>query len=325
MKALVYWPLARERAKRIVLEGLSRELELVWASSQAEALGALKEAEIYIGPAQNWVLERGERLRFLQATHAGVDGLDLRLAKEKGVLVASAKGVNSFYVAEMALALMLSLAKRITAFDRLAKRGVFPPYSWDYSTSTLRGRTVVILGYGGIGRELARLLKPFGARIIGVRREAGRGSDAYADAIIGVDELAKYIGEADFLVIALPLTEETRGLVGRDVIARMKRGAYIVNVGRGPVVDEEALYEALSKGAIAGAALDVWWLYPGRDQGRAYSSKGIHMLENVVATPHRAGFTEEAEVDVASFVVENVKRFLRGEEPLGLVDPDKGY
>jgi phosphoglycerate dehydrogenase-like enzyme len=287
-------------------------------------MSSVADIEIYIGPAQNWVLEKGNKLVFLQATHAGVDGLDLGLAKRKGVIVASVKGVNSYYVAEMALGLMLSLTKRIVAFDRMAKKGVFPPYSWEYSSGSLKGKTVIILGYGGIGRELARMLKPLGVRVIGVRRGSG-GSDGYADLVISVSELEKYIGEGDFLVIAAPLTKETRGLVNKELLSKMKRGSYIINVGRGAIVDEEALYEALSKGVLAGAALDVWWLYPGRDHGKSYSSKGIHMLENVIATPHRAGFVEDAEKDIAMFIVENVKRFIRGEPVEGLVDLDKGY
>ncbi|MEM1610475.1 MAG: 2-hydroxyacid dehydrogenase [Sulfolobales archaeon] len=324
MKALVYWPLAKKETRRIIEKGLSEDLDLIWASSLEDAMKAVAEVEIYIGSAQNWVLEKGEKLLFLQATHAGVDNLDLELAKRKGVTVASAKGVNSFYVAEMALALMLSLVKRIPEFDRMAKRDIFPPYSWEYSTRTLKGRTIVILGYGGIGRELARLLKPFGARVIGVRREGG-ASDDYADLIISVKDLEKYIGEADFLVITAPLTRETRGLVNKDLLSRMKKEAYIVNVGRGAIIDEDSLYEALSSRSIAGAALDVWWLYPGRGQGRAYSSRGVHKMDMVITTPHRAGFVEEAERDIAIFVVENVKRFIRGEEPYGLVDLDKGY
>lgn len=324
MKALVYWPLAREETRRIVEKGLSKDLDLIWASSLEDAMKAVAEVEIYIGSAQNWVLEKGEKLLFLQATHAGVDNLDLELAKRKGVIVASAKGVNSFYVAEMALALMLALVKRIPEFDRMAKRDAFPPYSWEYSSGTLKGRTIVILGYGGIGRELARLLKPFGARVIGVRREGG-APDGYADLVVSVKDLERYIGEADFLVITAPLTRETRELVNKDLLSRMKKEAYIVNVGRGAIIDEESLYEALSSGSIAGAALDVWWLYPGRGQGRVYSSRGIHMMDKVIATPHRAGFVEEAERDIAIFVVENVKKFIRGEESDGLVDLDKGY
>jgi phosphoglycerate dehydrogenase-like enzyme len=324
MKALVYWPSAKEESRRIIERGLSEELDLIWASNLQEAMKIVESVEIYIGSAQNWVLEMGKNLLFLQATHAGVDNLDLELAKRKGVIVASAKGVNSFYVAEMALALMLSLAKRVPEFDRMAKRGVFLPYSWEYSSGTLKGKTVVILGYGGIGRELARLLKPFGARVIGVKREAG-SPDSYADLVVSIKEIEKYIGEADLLVITAPLTKETKGLVGRDLLSKIKRGAYIVNVGRGAIIDEDSLYEALSSCVLSGAALDVWWLYPGRGQGGAYSSRGIHTMDNVIATPHRAGFVEEAERDIAVFIIENVRKFIRGEKPEGLVDLDKGY
>jgi len=325
LKALVYWPLALEESKRIIKEGLSNTIEVLWASSTAEAMSLVGSVEIYIGSAQNWVLERGERLRFLQAVHAGVDNLDLELARRRGVMIASAKKVNSFYVAETALALMLSLAKKITYFDRLAKNNIFPQYSWEFSTDTLRDKTIIILGYGGIGRELARLLKPFGVRVIGVKRNPPGGRDPYADLVIGINDLDKYVGEADFLVVSAPLTRETRGLIDLKVISKMKRGSYIINVGRGHVIDERSLHMALREGMLRGAGLDVWWLYPHRGGDGVYSSTGIHMIDNVIATPHRGGFVKEAEIDIARFVVENVKRYLRGEEPEGLVDLESGY
>ncbi len=325
LRALIYWPHARETAKKILVEGLSGLLDIVWAADSDEAMGFIRGADIYVGPIANWVFERGERLRFVQGIYAGIDNVDLDLARSRGIMVATAKGVNSFYVAEMALALMLSLAKRITMFDRMAKEGGFPPYSWEYSVDTLRGKTVVILGYGGIGRELARLLKPFGARIIGIKRSPGGSRDEYVDIIAGQEDLERYLGEADFLVISMPLTRETRGLVNAKILSRIKRGCYVINVGRGPIVDEDSLYMALREGGIAGAGIDVWWLYPHRDRGKAFSSKGIHLMDNVVATPHRAGFCEQAELDVARFVVVNVKRYLSGEVPEGLVDFEKGY
>lgn len=325
MRALVFWRAAQEdpEASSILEEGLRGLVDLRWASSREEALKFLGEVEIYIGGAQNWVLEKGERLRLLQAVHAGVDGIDLELARRRGVVVASAKGANALYVAETAVALMLSLVKRITLFDRMAKAGVFPPYSKEYSTESLRGRKVVILGYGSIGREIARLLRPFGPRIVGVKKRSPPG-DQYAEAVAGLEELEHHLGDADFLVIALPLTPETKGLVGERILSRMKRGSYLVNVGRGGVVDEKALKKALEDGRIAGAALDVWWRYPG-EGGEPYSSEGIHRMEQVVATPHRAGFSRDALIEVARFVVSNVRRFVEGEELAGLVDLERGY
>jgi phosphoglycerate dehydrogenase-like enzyme len=159
-------------------------------------------------------------------------------------------------------------------------------------------------------------------RVIGVRRRPAE-PDEYAERVVGLSELGEVAGEADFLVVALPLTPETRGAVGRRVLKAMKPTAYLVNVGRGAVVDEEALYEALTKGWIAGAALDVWWSYP--PDPSAPSRLEVHKLPNVVATPHKAGWTREARRRCLEFAAENVARYLRGEEPLNVVDYSNPY
>lgn len=324
MKIVVYWPSAPKEALDILVEGLSRYGEVLLARSFEEALSFVVDAEVFVGGVFNEVLRVGSKLRFFHVVYAGVDGLDLELARSKGVLVASAKGVNSFYVAELALALMLALVKKVTFYDRMAKQGVFPRYDWSYSMDTLRGKKVVILGYGGIGRELAKLLKPLGARVVGVRRSARERRDDYADEIVPVEELERVVEGADFLVVAAPLTRETRGLVGERLLRKLRRGAYVVNVSRGHVVEEQALAKLVEEGWLEGVGLDVWWVYPWEDS-TAYSKLGINRNEKVIATPHRGGFVREAFIDIAKFIVENVGRYARGETPLNLVDYEKGY
>jgi len=326
LKALVYWPGAPPRVAEYLVSGLSRILETDTAYNFDDALTRVRYVEVFVGQLNNALLREARRLRFAQVTSAGVDHLDLGLARRKGVLMASAKGVNSFYVAELALSLMLALAKRLVELDRKAKENVFPGYDWSgWSIGTLKNKTVLVYGYGGIGRELARLLEPFGAKIIGVRRGA---ESEYYDGHVKVvppSGTLKYIGEADFLVIAVPLTEETREAIDRNLLSRMKKGSYVINVSRGDVLSEEALYEALTSGRLAGAGIDVWWVYPGERQGTVYSHRGVHRLPNVIAVPHRGGFVEEAFMEVASFAISNVERFIKGEEPISLVDYEKGY
>ena len=328
MKALVYWPSAPARVIEYLVESLNRITGVETARDLDDAMLKVRGSEIFVGQLSNKILEEARKLRFAQVTSAGVDHLDLEMAKSRGILLASAKGANSFYVAELALALILALAKRVVDMDRSAKSGVFPEYSWGIgSLSTLRGKTVVIYGYGGIGRELARLLKPLGAKIIGVRRSVKESFDDGHAVVVGPGQSWEYLARADFLVVAVHLTKETRRLVNRDFLSRLKRGSYLINVSRGEVVDEDALYDALSNGRLAGAGIDTWWLYPEDDRGRgtAYSSRGIHKLPNVVAIPHRGGFVEEAFMDVAKLAVRNVERFLKGEPVEGLVDYEKGY
>jgi len=322
LKILVYWPSAPSDVLDLLVEGLSRYGEVLVARGLEEAIRLVVDVDVLVGFASNEIIEAGSKLRFVQLTTAGVDHLDLELVRRRGVMLASAKGINSFYVAELALALMLALVKRIPFFDRMAKKGVFPRYTWEYSMETLKGKKVVILGYGGIGRELARLLKPLGVYVVGVRREVKDRSDSYADEVVPVEEIERVLEGADFLVITAPLTRETKGLIGEHLLRKLKRGAYIVNVSRGPIVDESALDKLMKEGWIRGAGLDVWWLYPGEG---VYSSLGVHENPDVIATPHRGGFVKEAFLDVARFAIENVGRFARGETPLNLVDLDKGY
>lgn len=325
LKILVYWPSVPGRVLEFLVKGLLGYGEVVVARSYEEALELVVDADVFVGTASNDIVSRGFKLRFVQHTFAGVDGLDLGLFRSRGVMLASARGVNSFYVAELALALILALIKRVTFYDRVVKSGFFPRYSWEYSMGTLKGKRVVILGYGGIGRELARLLKPFNVRIVGVRRSPGVGGDGVADEIVSWERLEEAVEGADVLVVAAPLTKETRGLVDERVLRRLRKGAIVVNISRGHVIDENSLAKLLEEGWISGAGLDVWWAYPWEAGGEVYSRTGVHRLENVVATPHRGGFVEEAFMDIARFAVENVGRFSRGLEPFNLVDFDKGY
>jgi phosphoglycerate dehydrogenase-like enzyme len=266
-------------------------------------------------------LARAPSLRFVQVPAAGVDQLDVKALAERGIRVASAKGCNARAVAEHAFALLLALAKRVVEQNDEVKRGAWRGYTEESFLADLEGSTLAVVGYGSIGREVARLAKAFGMRVLAIRKSPR--PDELADFVGGLDDLPRVLSEADFVVIALPLTEETRGLIGERELRAMKKGSFLINVGRGAVVDEHALLKALREGWIAGAGLDVWWRYPPEEGWP--SPLGVHKLPNVIATPHKAGWTRRAREACLRFSAENVLRFLRGEEPLNLVGPDWGY
>jgi phosphoglycerate dehydrogenase-like enzyme len=320
MKVVLAWNAKPWELK--IFEGKLRGLARVVPASGSKLVEEIADAEVVVGRPPDEAVLAARRLRFIQAPWAGVDGFNLQLLRSKGVVLASAKGCNARAVAEHALALMLALAKRVVLLSEHVKAAGWVPWSEETFLDDLEGKTVVILGYGNIGQELARICKCLGMRVIGVRRRPA-GHDEYAERVVGLSELKEVVGFADYLVVILPLTPETRGVVGRHVLKAMKPTAYLVNVGRGAVVDEEALYEALTKGWIAGAALDVWWSYP--PDPRAPSKLGVHKLPNVVATPHKAGWTREARRRCLEFAAENVARYLKGEEPLNVVDYDNPY
>lgn len=266
-------------------------------------------------------LEKAKRLRFVQVPAAGVDWLDVEELAARGVSVASAKGCNARAVAEHALALIFALAKRIPQQDAELKQGLWRQYTDENFLDDIHGSTLAIVGYGSIGRELARMAKALGMRVLGVRRSPG--PDSVADLVCGLENLQDVLREADYVVVALPLTEETRGIIGERELRAMKRTAFLINVGRGPVVDEKALKRALTEGWIAGAGIDVWWRYPPEEGWP--SVEEVHRLPNVVATHHKAGWTRKARESCLRFAAENVLRFLKGLTPLNLVEPGKGY
>ncbi len=262
-------------------------------------------------PVVREILRRARNLRFIQTLAAGVDNIPFQDLPEQ-VVVASNSGANAEEVAEYAVALLLAAAKRIVLLDREMRRGI---WRVEYP-SLIKGSTVVIWGYGSIGREIARRLQPFKPRIYGVRRSGG--NDDYVDRILRPEEALEILPETDYLVIALPLTRETRGAIDSEVLRRLREGAVVVNVGRGPVIDEEALFDELSRGRLW-AALDVWWVYPSRRGEETFQDLPFHLLENIVMTPHVAGTWPGYREKLLRHALENLRRFLMGEEPRNIV------
>jgi phosphoglycerate dehydrogenase-like enzyme len=198
---------------------------------------------------------------------------------------------NSVQTAEMALALLLGAARRIVPNDQSLRRGDWAPRYGDYPLTILHGKTALLLGYGAIGQYVGRVCQALGMEVLAVRRrpDAAAGDGV---AVHGPEALPDLLGRADVLMITLPLTAETRGLIGAAELAALPAGALLVNVGRGPVVDEEALYQALATGRLAAAGLDVWYNYPQDEAGRSHtlpSAYPFHTLDNVVLSPHCGG------------------------------------
>jgi phosphoglycerate dehydrogenase-like enzyme len=257
-------------------------------------------------------------LRWVQATSAGageqVGAAELTEEELGRVIITSAAGVHAGPLAEFALFGLLAFAKdlpRIVA-DQRAHR-------WShYPMAELSGRTLLIVGLGQIGAEVARLAAALRMRVIGLNR-TGTGDYPHVDELARIETLGDCLGEADAIVISVPLTPQTRGLLDAGAIARIKPGATLVNVGRGGVLDEPALIDALREKRLAGAALDVFATEPlGADSP-------LWDLPNVLLTPHTAGLSERENGRIVSLFVENLRRYLRGEQLLNRVDPELLY
>ena len=260
---------------------------------------------------RNELLERTQRLRFIQSVSAGTDQFDRERLKQRGIRLASAKGVNANAVSEHAMALILAMTRKLPEARDNQARHVWRGMISDIARreDELGGKTLLIIGLGGIGSRLAQLAKAFGLRVIGVKRDPTTGGEA-ADAVHALGELKALLPRADFVALTCPLNKETEKIVDAGALSRMKKSAYVVNVARGGCVDEPALVHALQEGRIAGAALDVTAEEP------LPATSPLWDLGNVLITPHSAGETRKYEDAVLDILAENLDRLARGEQGL---------
>jgi D-2-hydroxyacid dehydrogenase (NADP+) len=260
---------------------------------------------------RNELLDNAPKLVFVQSVSAGMNQYDAAKFKAAGVRLASAQGVNARAVAEHAIALVLSLTRQLhLARDNQHKkhwRGMIgDPAAREYE---LQGKTMLIVGLGGIGGRLAQIAKAFGMTVIGTRRDPSKGTGG-ADEVFADAQLLKVIARADFVVLTCPITPETTGLINAAALAAMKKGAALINVARGPVVDEPSLIAALQSGQLAHAALDVTVEEP------LAAASPLWSMPNVIITPHTAGETAAYEENVADILLDNLGRLARGEARL---------
>ena len=245
----------------------------------------------------------------------GLEGVDIPAATEQGIYVANVPGHqgtgNAASVSEHAIFLMLALARKFPQAAENVRQKVFgAPMG-----KGLLGKTVAIIGVGSIGTELARRLRNFGVRLLGLKQHPSDEVQAACgfDFLGGRQDLARVLEEADFVVLALPVTPHTRGIIGTLALAGMKNKAFLINVGRGPVIDHDALVEALKQKQIAGAGLDVFWDEP--------TDPSDPLLQyNVIATPHTAGVTDLSYNDIARGLAANVNRLRAGKPPINCVN-----
>jgi len=260
------------------------------------------------------------RLRWVHATSAGA-GEVVRTAKLPAealerVTITTSSGVHAIPLAEFAVLGLLAMAKELPRFAEDQRARAWPEVR--RPLHELDGQTLVLVGLGEIGRETARLAKAFGMRTVGIRRSQGP-PPAHVDEVHGPDRLAELAGRADAMVVSLPLTEQTAGLIDRAVIERLPPSCIFVNVGRGGVVDEPALIEALRAGRIAGAVLDVFATEPLPPDSPLWD------LPNVLVTPHAVALSARENERIVELFVVNLRRYLDGEPLAKVVEPGVYY
>ncbi len=312
MTALVY---ATHRLHARAEAAIGRLAEMRFASAlDAETLAREAEpADIVVvrAPLPEALFDRARRLRAAIRHGAGVDMIPLEAATRCGVLVANVPGANARSVAEYVILAALALARRFRDIDAdLRLRGWSAARAHAEATIEIAGRTIGIVGFGAVGRAVAAIAAGgFGMRVLAAQRRPG--------VIPGVEvrSLDELLAESDIVVLCCPLTEETRGMVGQERLARMKPASVLVNVSRGAVVDEAALVAALSEGRIGGAALDVFAAQP------LAPDHPLLGLGNVILTPHLAGITEPSMERMGMAVATEVERVLSGAAPANFVNP----
>lgn len=252
------------------------------------------------------ILSRAEKLKVIGRFGVGVDNVDLEAAKKRGIRVVYTPGANADAVAEHTFALILALAKRLKFWHQALIDGKYK-LRWVEQSVELKGKTLGIIGFGNVGRAVAQRAKGFGMNLL--VHDPFVSSEIVSSFGAEIVNLEELLSRSDFVTLHVPLTEQTKGLINRDSIARMKRGSFLINTARGEVCDLDSLYYALQSGQLAGVALDVFPEEPPD------VNHPIFRHPNFIGTPHVASHTPETLNRMALVVIEQVLKVLKGKEP----------
>lgn len=300
---------------------LMNRVELIRSQSKEHLKEIIPEADFLV--CFSITPENFQRARNLKWIHLAVAGVDESVFPEllqSNVIITACKGMHSQTISEHILGMILCFAKGIhlSTLRQFQKKWAFNEVM--KQRFELKGKTLGIIGLGGIGLELAREGKCLGMQIIGMKNRLKKGERIkYVDRIFVKVKLPELLSLSDFVALTLPLTDETSHLIGEKELAQMKNSAYLINTSRGKIIDEKALIDALENKRIAGAGLDVFEEEPLNPNSRLYD------LENVIITPHVAGTMVDYFQKVAQIFKENLKRYMSGKKMLNLVDKKLGY
>ncbi|MGQ9630551.1 MAG: D-2-hydroxyacid dehydrogenase [bacterium] len=303
------------------IRGEFPDVKVIFAKSRGDYESSVPEADIIFGsPVDREIFLRAKKLKWIQTGGAGIEDLLIPEVVESDVIVTNASGVHGIPISEHVFAMLLYLTRGLGYYMAHHRR------NWEKGRERavsaiveLYGMTMGILGLGVIGREVAKRAKAFGMRVLATKRHVKGFQFEYVDELLTPGEIPKILRESDVVVMALPLTSETRRIIGERELRMMKRSAYIINIGRGGSIDESALVRALREGWIAGAGLDVFEEEPLSPESE------LHNLENVIVTPHVAGWTPQYDNRLTDIFCENLRRFIEGRGMINLVDKRLGY
>jgi D-2-hydroxyacid dehydrogenase (NADP+) len=304
------------------IRAVSPNLKVQQSHDREELANLIKQADIlFAGHFSREMFGSASKLKWIQTHLAGVERFLYPEVVDSQVIITNAGGVSSIPISEQVMGMMLCLSRKLHVFigNQLECKWRTGELELLAQLEELAGKTVGIVGLGRIGAEIAKKAKCFGMRVIATKRKALSQVPSHVDKLVAAENLNELLAESDYVVLQLPLTTETQEMFGEQQFRSMKRTAYLINTARGEVVNEGALIKALEEGAIAGAALDTFAVEPLPKDSPLWGMK------NVIITPHVAGFTPYYLDRLTDLFCENLKRFIRNEELINVVDKKRGY
>lgn len=299
------------------------QLEIVQSRTADGVKQEIADAEIvFTGDIRPDLFAVARKLRWIHSPAAAIHQFLFPEFVASDVVLTNAREVHGPVVAEQVIAMILALAKRIPQDVRLQIKHVWGQeilWNGNNCPREIAGATLGLVGFGSIGRNVAVLAHALGMRVIAVREHVDKEKPAFIHEVLPSSQLDDMLARTDYVVLSAPVTPATKGMVGREQLARMKPDGYLINVGRGPLIDEGALIEALRERKIGGAALDVF------DQEPLPDDSPLWDLENLLIMPHTAGMTEKLWERHYALFSQNVRRYLDAKPLLGLVDKRQGY
>lgn len=283
---------------------------------EEDFINEIKDADCIVdGHLDEEIIKFAEELKVVFVPFAGIDKLSTKVLKEKGVIVSNSHG-NARTVAERALALTLSLMGRVVEYNNDLKKGIWHGFSVrekaDDTWESIQNKTCGIIGVGNIGLNIAKYLKIFDCKTIGFKRNINISCENIDELN---DNLDYVLNKSDILFLSLPLTKNTKGIINNNYLSKM-HNKFLINVGRGHLIEEKDLYKALKENTIKGFASDVWYIYPDKESKYKIPSKyPIHLFKNVVLSPHVAGYNDVATKGSIEGTIENIAEYIENGKP----------
>lgn len=298
------------------MQTISDDLDVVGAPTQEDLMREIVDADVVIGRLPREAFLKAEKLHFVQSIGVGFETMLYPEMLASEVHITNTAGAYDSVIAEHAMAHIFAISRGMVGHERNRKdrvwvREAFPVFQLD-------GLTACVLGLGSIGRTIAKRLKAFGLTVIGVDVQAATPPEG-VDRVVKPDAMLTALSESDIVVVALPHTPATEGVVNAECFEHMKTSGIIINIARGPIINEPDLIAALQQGKIAGAGLDVFEKEPLPEDNPLWD------MPNVSFTPHIASLCEEGDHNIKQIFIENLRRFANGEPLMNIIDKEKGY